>query len=84
MLFVATLETLPGKYEDAVRMFKRPSVPQNVKIHHFLGLFGKPDCIVVFEAPDEKAAADFTMQFAGVAEVTTSLALDISDFKWTH
>jgi len=84
MLFVATLESLPGKYEAAVRKFKRPVIPDTVKIHHFLGLFGKPDCIVVFEAPDEKSAADFTMQFADVAEVTTSLALDIKDFKWTH
>ena len=84
MLFVATLESLPGMYEAAVRKFKRPNIPESVTIHHFLGLYGKPDCIVVFEAPNEKTAADFTMQFADVAEVTTSLALSIEDFKWTH
>jgi uncharacterized protein with GYD domain len=48
-----------------------------------LGLFGKPDVAIIFEAPNEKAAADFTVQFGRYGDLVTSLALPIEDFKWT-
>ncbi|MGQ0797227.1 MAG: DUF3303 family protein [Methanobacteriota archaeon] len=83
MLFVTQLQVIPGQLEEATRMFKHPKLPNNIVVHEFLGLLGKPDAIVIFEAPDPSTAADFTVQFGRVADATTSLALPIEEFKWT-
>src|SRR5207249_9700799 len=82
MLFVTQLRILPGQFEEATRLFKHPKLPNNVMVHEFLGLLGKPDAIVIFEAPDASTAADFMVQFSRVTEATTSLALPIEEFKW--
>ncbi len=83
MLFVTVMKALPGKYEEATRLCRHPKIPDDVEIKMFLGLFGKPDSIVIFEAPDASTAADFAMQFGRVADSSTSLALPIEEFKWT-
>ena len=83
MLFVMQLKVLPGQWEEATRLFKHPKIPNNVMVHEFLGLLGKPDSIVIFEAPDASTAADFMVQFSRVTDATTSLALPIEQFKWT-
>ncbi len=83
MLFVTQLKVIPGQLEEATRLFKHPKIPNNVMMHEFLGLLGKPDAMVIFEAPDASTAADFTVQFGRVAEATTSLALPIEELKWT-
>lgn len=84
MLFVTTLKALHGQYLEAIKVFKRPKIPEDVEIKHFIGIFGSVDAIVIFSAPDEATAADFTVQFGHVAEVCTSLALPIEDLKWTR
>ncbi len=83
MLFVTQLKVIPGQLEEATRLFKHPKLPNNVMVHEFLGLLGKPDAMVIFEAPDASTAAEFTVQFGRVADATTSLALPIEEFKWT-
>jgi len=83
MLFVTQLKVLPGQWEDATRLFKHPKIPNNVMVHEFLGLLGKPDAIVIFEAADPATAADFMVQFSRVTDATTSLALPIEEFKCT-
>jgi len=83
MLFVTQLKIIPGQLDEATRMFKHPKIPNNIMIHEFLGLLGKPDALVIFEAPDAGTAADFVVQFGRVADTTTSLALPIDEFKWT-
>src|SRR5437899_2329177 len=83
MLFVTQLKVLPGQWKDATRLFKHPKIPNNVMVHEFLGLLGKPDALVIFEAVDAATAADFMVQFSRVTEATTSLALPIEEFKWT-
>jgi len=83
VLFVTQLKVIPGQLEEATRMFKHPKIPNNIMIHEFMGLLGKPDALVIFEAPDPATAADFVVQFGRVAETTTSLALPIEQFKWT-
>lgn len=83
VLFITQLRVLPGQYEEATRLFKRPKIPNKVMVHEFLGLLGKPDALVIFEAPDPHTAADFATQFGRVAECNTSLALPIEEFKWT-
>jgi len=84
MLFITQLRIIPGQLEEATRLFRHPKLPNNVMVHEFLGLLGKPDAIVIFEAPDAVTAADFVVQFGRVADATTSLALPIEEFKWTQ
>jgi uncharacterized protein with GYD domain len=84
MLFVCQLRIIPGQLDEATRMFRHPKIPNNVMVHEFMGLLGKPDALVIFEAPDAATAADFVVQFSRVADTTTSLALPIEEFKWTQ
>ena len=84
MLFVTTLKALHGQHVEAIKVFKRPKIPEGVKIEHFIGIFGPLDALIIFSAPDEATAAEFTVQFVHVAEVCTALALPIEDLKWTH
>src|SRR5438093_816861 len=72
MLFVTQLRILPGQFEEATRLFKHPKLPNNVIVHEFLRLLGKPDAIVMFEAPDASTAADFMVEFSRVPEAPTS------------
>jgi uncharacterized protein with GYD domain len=83
MLFVAQLKVMPGQLEEATRLFKHPRLPNNVMVHEFLALLGKPDAMVIFEAQDAVTAADFVTQFSHVAETITSLALPVEELKWT-
>ena len=83
-MFVSTLKALPSQYVEAIKLFKRPKVPEGVKILHFFGIFGHFDAVVIFEAVDEATAAEFAVQFAHVAEVCTTVGLPIEDMKWTH
>jgi uncharacterized protein with GYD domain len=73
-----------GQHLEAIKLFKRPKIPDGVVIKHFIGTFGATDALVIFEAPDEATAAEFTVQFCHVADVNTSLALAIEDLKWTR
>ena len=77
------INSLPGKYEETVRSLKRLKVPDDIHIREFIGLFGEPDVMIIFEADDEMAAVHFVSQLAVYVPCTTSLALPIEDFKWT-
>ena len=84
MLFVTTLKALYGQHLEAIKLFKRPKIPEGLEILQFIGIFGNSDAIIIFSSPDEAIAAEFTVQFCHVAEVQTSLALPIEDLKWTR
>ena len=84
MLFVTSMKALHGQYLEAIKVFKRPKIPEGVEIKEFIGIFGNVDAIVIFEAPDEATAADFTVQFGHVADVCTAVAMPIDDLKWTR
>ena len=83
MLFVSLLKVMPGQLEEATRLFKHPKLPNNVMVHEFLSLLGKPDAIVIFEAPDAITASDFVPQFGHVADTNTSIAIPVEELKWT-
>ena len=83
MMFVAHITAMPGRYEETVRLLKHLRMPKEIKIKLFLGLFGKPDAIIVFETQSESTAAEFVSQFANVAECSTALGVPIEDLKWT-
>lgn len=83
MLFVTTIHAADGKFEDAIRALKRLKIPDGVKVREFLGLFGDPDAIIVYETQNEKQAVDFVCLIASCVMCKTSLALPIDEFKWT-
>jgi hypothetical protein len=83
MMFVAQITAMPGRYEETVRLLKHLRMPKEIKVKFFLGLFGKPDAIIIFETLSETSAAEFVGQFANVAECSTALSVPIEDLKWT-
>lgn len=83
MLFVTTIESGEGKFEDTIRALKRLKIPEEIKVREFLGLFGEPDAILIFESNDEMHAVDFVCMIAQSVKCKTSLALPIDEFRWT-
>ncbi|MFA5772697.1 MAG: hypothetical protein WC974_08220 [Thermoplasmata archaeon] len=84
MLFVTLLNIIPGKFQEAIRLIKNPPKTQNIQIKSRVGIFGKPDAIMIFEAKDEQSAVDFVLQFADVASTNTCVAFPADAFKWTQ
>ena len=83
MLFVCTIKSTPGNYSHSIKTLKHPKIPEGIEVKYFLGMFGRQDFILVFEAKDEKTASDFVIQFGQIGEVFTSLAIPIEELKWT-
>jgi len=83
MLFVTTIESGEGKFEDTIRALKRLKIPEGIKVREFLAMFGEPDAILIFETSDEKHAVDFVCMIAQSVKCKTSLALPIDEFRWT-
>ncbi len=77
MIFVTTLDLIPGKNDDFRKIVKSMKVPEDIKIKEFLSLFGKPDFMIVFEAPNEERAMSFVLKFATVTVPKTSLSYPV-------
>ncbi len=77
MIFVTTLDLIPGKNDDFRKIVKGMKIPEDIKIKEFLSLFGKPDFMIVFEAPNEERAMSFVLKFATVTVPKTSLSYPI-------
>ena len=77
MLFISSLEIVPEKARELTEKAKNPKMMQGVIIKDILGVFGKPDIIVIFEAPSERMAAEFVLQFADCATTKTQLVFPI-------
>ncbi len=77
MLFISLLEIIPGKAKEATDLAKNPKILQGVTIKELLGVFGKPDIVIEFEAPSERIAAEFVLQFSSVAVTRTQLVFPI-------
>jgi uncharacterized protein with GYD domain len=84
MLFVTTMNVIPGNYSRAIKKFKNPEKPEGIEIKCFYGMFGIPDTIMIFEAPNEETAGTFILQFGEVAELKTSVAVPIERMSWVH
>lgn len=83
MQFVTFLHVLPGHVTAAIKLFKNPKIPEGLKILESYWMFGRPEALLIFEAPDEKVASEFVVQFAAVTEPSTSLAFPVDDLRWT-
>ena len=69
MLFVSLL--LPkGKGKEAVDYLKKLKAPQGIKVHDVYVTFGRYDGLIVFEAPDQKAAMNFVMETGFATDYT--------------
>jgi len=77
MIFVTTLDCIPGKVDDLREIIKTLDIPKDIKVREFLTLFGKPDFLVTFEAPDEEKAMSFILKFVSVAAPKTSVAVPV-------
>lgn len=77
MFFISLLDIIPGKVKEATDLAKNPKISQGVVVKEILGVFGKPDIIIVFEAPSERVAAEFVLQFSSVAITKTQLVFPI-------
>ncbi len=83
-MFVTIAEIPSEKTTEATRRLKMPKVPEGVEIKQNIALFGKPDCIIIFEAENEELAAEFVVQFRDLTNSTTLLALPMEKVKWTR
>lgn len=77
MLFISTLEIIPGKTKELTDKAKNPNMMQGIVIKEILGVFGKPDIMLLFEAPSESSAAEFVLQFSDSAITRTQLVFPI-------
>jgi len=78
MIFVMFATANPERFADLFHVVRNMKVPEGIKVREKLEIFGKPDVLIVFEAPNEEMAAKFVEQFGWVSTVTTHLALKVS------
>jgi len=77
MIFVTTLDVIPGKNDELKKIMNKINMAGDIKIMEFLSLFGKPDYLIVFEAPDEEKAMSYVLKFAPMSTPKTSLAVPV-------
>ena len=81
MLFMTSLDIVPGKVEELFFLTKKLKLPEGVKIQKFLKLFGKPDFVIVYEAPDESTAMNFVLNFTSCSVPKTSLCTPVEGYN---
>lgn len=79
MIFVTMLDVIPGKGDEISRIVKGLKISSDIEILQFLSLFGKPDFLIVFKAPDEEKAMSLILKFISVAIPKTSLAVPVGN-----
>ncbi len=75
MIFVSTLDVIPGRVDELHKIIRNLEIPKDIKIREFLTLFGKPDFLLTFEAPNEERAMSFILKFVSVAVPKTSVGV---------
>ncbi len=81
MTFITTLDVIPGRADELLNAVKNLRIPEGIKIREFLSLFGKPDYVLIFEAPDEEKAMNFILKFVAYAVPKTSLGVNVEYVK---
>lgn len=77
MLFM-TLLCPKGKGAEAVEYLKRLEAPESVVIRDVYFTLGRYDGVIIFEAPDAKAAMKFAMQVGFATNYTVETLIAIS------
>ncbi len=78
------LSAQPGRFIEAIRTLKNPTVPKGLTIREYLGVFSTYDGIIIFEAADETTAVEFVGQFAECFKTETAVAFPVEGYKWTR
>jgi len=84
MRFITLIKSNAGKYKSVIKAMKAAQVPPGIEILHFLGSFGEYDGVLLFDAPNEKDAASFVVQFGDNSEMKTSVVFPIEDYTWVN
>lgn len=71
MLFVTLLKIRPGKLKEARQFLQSGENRQGISIKAYLGLFGRYDALLIFEAPDSGRAAGFVTELMAAFETET-------------
>ena len=69
MLFISLLKP-KGKGEEAVKYLKELKAPKGITVRGLYFTFGQYDGVIIFEAPDMKAAMNFVMQVGFATQYT--------------
>lgn len=80
MLFLTTLDIIPGKADEMDYLLKKIKPPESIKVYQFLRMFGKPDLAIIYEAPTEEEALNFVLKFASCSTPKTSLCNPIEGY----
>lgn len=80
MLFI-TLLTPKGKGREAINYLKKLKAPKGIKVHDVYFTLGRYDGVIIFDAPDAKAAINFiaNVGFTTDYSVETLTALPAKD-----
>jgi uncharacterized protein with GYD domain len=77
MTFITTLDVIPGRADELLNAIQSLKIPEEIKVREFLSLFGKPDFILIFEAPNEDRAMNFILKFVAYAVPKTALGVNV-------
>lgn len=80
MVFISLLAP-KGKGSEAVEYLKKIKAPRGITMHATYFTLGRYDGVIIFEAPDVKAAMKFVMQtgFATDYTVETLTAIPVKE-----
>jgi len=77
MLFI-TLLSPKGKGMEAVKYLKSLKEKKNIKIRDVFFTFGRYDGVIIFEAPNEKAAMKFVMETGFLTQYSVETLVAVS------
>ncbi len=78
---MTTLDIIPGKAEDMFYLIKKTKPPEEIKVREFLQLFGKPDFVIIYDAPTENEAMNFVLKFSSCSTPKTSLCNPVENYE---
>jgi len=77
MLFI-TLLSPKGRGIDAVKYLKSLKEKENIKVRDVFFTFGRYDGVIIFEAPNERAAMKFVMETGFSTQYTVETLVAIA------
>ncbi|MGC8662808.1 MAG: hypothetical protein ACP5SF_01480 [Thermoplasmata archaeon] len=71
MMFVTFIIANHERYPNLSSLMKKLHKPANINIIGSYILLGKPDAMIIYEAPDEVCALRFVEEFVSIGDVQT-------------
>ncbi|MGC8565174.1 MAG: hypothetical protein ACP5R0_00925 [Thermoplasmata archaeon] len=72
MMFVTFITASHERYPNLSNVLKKMHKPDYINIIGTYVLLGKPDAMIIYEAPDEVKALKFIEEFVSVGDVQTN------------